>query len=404
MKYVLLVGDGMADLPIDELNGITPLESLPLPAMAEVAGGALGRLRSCPPGLPPGSDVAFLTLLGYDAREVYNGRSPLEAAGEQIALGEGDVSLRVNLITIDGDYPNGAMASYNGSGIAGEDAAALMNALLGDAAFRKLMARMDLSIHATETFRHVAITRAEGDALFGLTPPHDFTGEMLVTYRPFGAYADLFDAMQRRAFEVLNDHPVNDARRDKGLAPANGIWFWGEGRATVLEPFYEKYGVRGTVVSAVPLVRGIGWLCGLRAPRIPGATGELDTNYAGKVEATLHALSEGDDFALIHIEAPDDESHLGSLEGKLEAIRRIDAHVLRPLLDGLRASGEPFHLLLMPDHYTLLSTRTHDGSPVPYALYDSRDHGESRPFCERACAEEAVIEDGDLLMEKLFQA
>ncbi len=398
MKYVLVVGDGMADFPQGELGGMTPLEALSPAAFAAVGAGELGRLRSCPEGLPPGSDVAFLTLLGNDTKKVYNGRSPLEAAGMGVDVFEGEVAFRLNLAAItDEGYPTATMLSHNGGGVDGQDAWTLINALMADAAFAALSDELGLRISPTDTFRHVAVMPGRM-ADYQLTPPHDIVGQSVAGYLP---QRPGVMALMRRSFDVLNGHPVNQRRRREGKLPANTAWLWGAGSAYALPDFFRQYGVRGVAVSAVPLVKGIARLNGLAVPDVKGATGLLDTNYRGKVDAALAALKGGCDFALVHIEAPDEMSHDGSLAHKMEAIRRVSERVVAPLLGELPALGD-FRLLLMPDHYTLLSTRTHDGTPVPFALYDSRVHSGARPFTERACAAAGLLEDGDTLMKRLF--
>ena len=403
MKYMLIVGDGMADEKIEALGGKTPLEYTACEHLARIAGGEIGRVRTCPEGMPPGSDVAFLSLLGHDPKTCYRGRSPLEAAGEQVSLAADEVSFRMNLATIAGDYAGGVMASYNGDGIDGEDAYAIAADLVNSPEFAALMDKAGMRITVTPTFRHIAVVKAT-DEPFQLTPPHDIAGQVIDAYQPKGQKAALLRALQETAHRVLENHPVNRRRQAEGKLPANAVWFWGAGRATALESFEGQFGKKGTAVSAVPLVRGIAWLSGLSAPRIPGATGALDTNYQGKVEAALKALLEdGDDFALLHLEAPDDLSHLGDLQGKLESIRRLDGRMVKPVLEALEASGEDFRILLMPDHYTLLSTQTHDGTPVPYAIYDSRRPGAPRVFCEAACADKPVLDSGVALLKRLFE-
>ena len=403
MKYITIIGDGMADEPIAALGGKTPLEFVAGKNLARVAGGAIGRVRTCPEGLPPGSDVAFLSLMGHDPLKCYRGRSPLEAAGEEVSLAEDEVSFRMNLATIAGDYKGGVMASYNGDGIDGQDAYDIASSLVSNPDFAALMEQAQMHITVTPTFRHIAVVKATDDP-FELTPPHDIAGRVIDDYQPKGQKAELLRALQETAHRVLEDHPVNLRRKAEGKLPANAVWFWGAGRATILQSFQGQFGRKGTAVSAVPLVRGIAWLSGLRAPRIPGATGALDTNYQGKVAATLKALlEEGDDFALLHLEAPDDLSHLGDTEGKVESIRRLDERMVGPVLDALTASGQDFRVLLMPDHYTLLRTQTHDGTPVPYAIYDSRRPGKPRLFCEAACADQPVLEGGVALLKKLFE-
>ncbi len=399
MKYIMVVGDGMADQPIEELSGRTPLEHLAPEGFARVGAGQLGRLTSCPEGLPPGSDVAFLTLFGNDARKVYNGRSPLEAAGLGVDVRPGEVAFRLNLAAITEEgYPGGVMLSHNGGGIDGDEAYQLTLYMMADREIQAMMAEMSLRITPTHSFRHVAVMPGSADGT-DMTPPHDIVGQRIEGYLPKGADAAL--RLMRRSFEVLNRHPINEARRGRGLLPANTAWLWGAGSAYVLDDFANKYGVKGTVISAVPLVKGIARLMGLSAPDVPGATGLLDTDYEAKVRWALEALEAGGDFALVHIEAPDEMSHDGSLPHKLEAIRRLDARVLKPLLEKLPALGD-FRLVLLPDHYTLLSTRTHDATPVPFAIYDSRTTRGSCAFTEAACAACAPLEKGDALMRQLL--
>ena len=400
MKYVMVVGDGMADMGIPELGGKTPLAHLAPEAFARIGAGELGRLLSCPEGLPPGSDVAFLTLLGNDTLSCYNGRSPLEAAGMGVDVNEGEVAFRLNMAAITGEgYPGGTMLSHNGGSIDGEDAYTLITDLMKDAEFAAIMAECGIRISPTDTFRHVAIM--PGDmADFEMTPPHDIVGQPVNDYMPKGSGA--ITRLMMRSFDVLNDHPVNIRRRSEGRLAANTAWLWGAGSAYVLDNFEAKFGVRGTAVSAVPLVKGIAHLNGLDVPDVKGATGLLDTNYQGKVEAALNALRDGFDFALVHIEAPDEMSHDGSLKNKLEAIRRVSERVVASLLSELPKLGD-FRLILLPDHYTLLSTRTHDGTPVPYAIYDSRKTSGSRPFTEAACEAAPLALSGESMLKQLFQ-
>jgi len=401
LKYVLVVGDGMADFPLDELNGKTPLEYLTLKSFDRIGGGELGRLRSCPPTLPPGSDVAFLTLFGNDTERVYAGRSPLEAAGMGVVLKPGEVAFRMNLVALGGGAEGLKMLSHNGGGVEGEDALALARAVTADPEFRAIGAERGLVVHETDTFRHIAVARGSA-AEFSLKPPHDIAGQFIRDFLPAGPCGEWLRRLQEAARRALSSHPINLKRAEAGLLSANSVWFWGAGEACVLPDFSKKYGVKGSVISAVPLVKGIALLNRLKAPQVEGATGLLDTNYENKVAAALQALAAGDDFALVHIEAPDEMSHDGSLEHKLEAIRRLDARVVGPLLEKLPALGD-FRMLLMPDHYTLLSTRTHDGTPVPFALYDSRREAAPRPFTERACADAPLMETGDQLMRLLFE-
>lgn len=379
MKYILVVGDGMADMPVTGLGGQTPLEALAGENMAKVGGGELYRFRSCPEGLPPGSDVAFLSLFGNDAKTCYTGRSPLEAAGLNARLDPGDVCFRVNLVSVQ----DGKMVSHNGHNVTGEQARGRMEALLGDEIFAGLARGMRFAV--TDTFRHVAVLPG-GAAQYALTAPHDIAGEDIAPYLPANAR---LRALMERSMQVLSAHDT-----------ANCAWFWGAGTAARLLNFEHTFGKKGFVATAVPLVKGIARLMGMCAPDLPFATGLLDTDYAGKARAVADALDSGYDFAVLHVEAPDEASHEGSLADKMEAIRRIDRLALAPLLE---RAGD-FRLMLMPDHYTLLSTRTHDATPVPVAVYDSRNTGRARPFTERLCANEPVLERSDALMRALFRA
>ena len=376
MKYILVVGDGMADMPVEALEGKTPLETLACENMARVGGGELYRFRSCPEGLPPGSDVAFLSLFGNDACACYTGRSPLEAAGLNASLEAGDVCFRVNLVSIK----DGKMISHNGHNVSGDDVRNKMAALMNDAEFMRIAGDMRFTV--TDTFRHVAILPgAAGE--YPLTPPHDIAGEEIAGYLPPDAR---LRALTLRSMEVLGD------------CQANCAWFWGAGTAASLKDFEATFGKKGFVVSAVPLVKGIARLMGMEAPDFPFATGLLDTDYEAKARAVEEALDNGYDFAVLHVEAPDEASHEGSLEDKMEAIRRLDERCIAPLL----ARRDDFRLMVLPDHYTLLSSRTHDATPIPVALYDSREAAAPRPFTEKACAGVPVMEDPEDLMRVLF--
>ena len=400
MKYVMVVGDGMADFPIEALSGRTPLAFLSPDSFARIGGGEMGRLRSCPEGLPPGSDVAFLTLFGNDAKACYRGRSPLEAAGLKIPMAEGEVAFRLNMAAItDEGYPGGKMLSHNGGGIDGEDAETLIHDLMADEVFASMCGALGMYIAPTDTFRHVAIMPGAMEKYESLTPPHDIVGQRLADHLP--ASPEIL-ALMERSFAVLKDHPINKKRRAEGKLAANSAWLWGAGSAYILDDFATKYNKTGTVISAVPLVKGIARLNGLFAPEVVGATGLLDTNYQGKLDAALSALAAGDDFALVHLEAPDEMSHDGSLEHKLEAIRRLSERIVEPLMAQLPALGD-FRLMLLPDHYTLLSTRTHDATPVPFAIYDSRRPGAPRPFTEAEAGKEPILESGDALLRRFFE-
>ena len=425
MKYVLVIGDGMADTSLPQLAGKTPLEALALPAFDRCAGCFCGRALTVPHGMPAGSDTAILSIFGYAPQTYYTGRSVLEAAGMGVDLPEGSLSFRVNLCAVTPD-DTGALVihSHNGGNIHGQEATVLMNDLIADPGFAAMMREAGLEITVTDTFRHVGVmkTTATDLAAVRLTEPHNVLEQAIEPHLPHmlrdtddaaaGKMCRDIRALMLRSYEVLKDHPINQKRVAEGKLPANMIWPWGAATAMELPSFKEKYGHWGTVVSAVPLVWGIAGLAGLQAPHVEGANGDLDTNYEGKVRCALDALAAGDDFAAVHVEAPDEMAHAGDLGRKLEAIQNVECRVVAPLLQALTERGEDFRLLLLSDHPTLLTTRTHDGSPVPYAVYDSRTAAAAkaagrpapaRKFCESEMACEPVLMDGTDLMRVLFE-
>ena len=425
MKYVLVIGDGMADTYLPQLAGKTPLEALALNAFDRAAGCWCGRALTVPHGLPAGSDTAILSIFGYDPRKYYTGRSVLEAAGMGVKVPQGCVSFRVNLCAVTPDE-SGALVihSHNGGNIHGQEAVTLMNDLLADPTFAAMQKDAGLEITVTDTFRHVGVMKTDAHDLSAvrLTEPHNVLEQPVEPHLPHllretddaaaRKMAEDIKALMLRSYEVLKDHPINQKRVAEGKLPANMIWPWGAATAMELPSFKEKYGHWGTVVSAVPLVWGIAGLAGLKTPHVEGANGELDTNYEGKVACALQALADGDDFAAVHIEAPDEMAHAGDLGRKLEAIQNVEYRVVGPILDELTMRGEDFRLLVLSDHPTLLTTRTHDGAPVPYAIYDSRTVKKAlekdgraplRKFCEREMESEPVLMDGTDLMRLLFE-
>ena len=405
MKYVLVIGDGMADEPIAVLDNKTPLGFLDLGGFDRLASTEIGLCQTVPEGVPPGSDTAILNIFGCDPRKYYTGRSVLEAAGVGVVLNEGEVSFRVNLCAVHDENGGLIIDSHNGGGIEGDEAETLMNDLVKDERFKKIADELGLQIHISRTFRHIGVLKGPiaPDENFDIMEPHNILEKDIAPYYPNGAYADKLTALMQTSYTVLKGHPVNKARIAQGKLPANMIWPWGAGRAAILPNFKKKYGHAGDVISAVPLVWGIANLCGLPAPHVKGANGELDTNYEGKVAAALMSLESGDDFAAIHVEAPDEMSHAGDMEKKLEALRRLNERVIKPLLEKLPAFGD-FRLLFLSDHPTLLSTRTHDGKAVPYAIFDSRkDTGAKIKFDEAHAAKGSFIAEGDTLMGRLFE-
>lgn len=363
-KTVILIGDGMGDRPIAELGGLTPLEYAATPAMDFVAShGELALLQTVPDGYPPGSDVANLSLLGYRPEECYSGRAPLEAASMGVALAANDIAFRCNLVSLDFSVDGRVvMADYSAGHISTPEARELIEEL------QRQLRQPGLDFYPGVSYRHLLVA-ADGPEKLATEPPHDHSGKEVGEIWNRLLQSSLGETV-RRAAAILADHPVNLARRERGLNPANAIWLWGQGRAPSMPTLGHRYGVNGSLISAVDLLKGIGVYAGLKIVQVEGATGYIDTNYQGKVDAALAALAE-DDFVLVHVEAPDEAGHQGSLADKLKAIGDFDAQVVAPVLAGLQAVGAPFRLVVAMDHFTPLEIRTHDRLPVPVAVYDS---------------------------------
>lgn len=414
MKYIIVIGDGMADNPVPELGGITPLEKSNIPVMDRLAAaGITGTAKTVPDGMTPGSDTAILSIFGYNPQKYFTGRSPLEAAGCGVVVEPGETSYRCNMVALSDDnlpYKEKKVLSHSGGSVEGEDALELMAALMAVPEFTALAEKYNITFHPSPGFRHIAVQKnvpEEELKIFHATPPHDHLGEVIAPLLPTGGkLAAQLNEVMEMAHGILNDHPVNQRRRAEGKLPANGLWFWAEGAAIVLPKFKDLHGKSGFVVSAVPLIHGIGTLAGLDCKFVEGATGELDTNYEGKADAILAGLAEGYEFAVGHIEAPDECTHNGDLTGKISAIENLDKRFLSPLVDGLDKSGEDYRLLILSDHYTLTSTRGHDGTPVPYILYDSRGTGPASitaaAYSEKECAKGPYTEDGTMLVSNLL--
>jgi len=414
LKYILIIGDGMADDPVPELDGKTPLQYADIPALDKLAGaGILGSALTIPEGMQAGSDTAILSVLGCDPRIYYTGRAPLEAAATGIRFSPGDIVYRCNMVTIeDGDrpYEEKKLLSHSAGSIDGEESDALIRELFETPLFKEAASKAGISIYPGSSFRHLAIQRKKGDnssaSITGikLTPPHDHLGETLGQYLPKGnENADVLKNLMKSAHEILNDHPYNAKKRAAGKQPANGIWFWAEGTTVRLPDFMEKYGKTGSMISAVPLCQGIGVLLGLEKVYVEGATGELNTNYEGKVDAAIEALKTHD-FAAIHIEAPDECTHSGDTKGKIQAIEWIDSRIIASVTEKLKESKTDFRMLVLSDHRTLTSTCGHDGAPVPYILYDSRHNRKTgKTFCEKDAALDNFVAEGTELMNLLFE-
>lgn len=411
MKYCIVIGDGMADHPVSELGGRTPLQAARIPVMDELAArGKVGLARTVPDGVPAGSDTAILSICGYDPRRYYTGRAPLEAAGADIPLENGMVAYRCNMVTLeDGDMPyeQKKLLSHSGGSIDGDSSMRLAHDLLADPTFAECAALHGVEIHPTPSFRHIAVQRNADTTDITAFPPHDHLGEQIGQLMPTGRFAECLNKLMCLAHDFLDKHPVNEQRRASGKLPANGIWFWAEGTVTSLPSFSDSFNKKGFVVSAVPLVWGIGALAGLERVKVDGATGELDTNYEGKADAVLKGLASGYDFALLHVEAPDECTHMGDLKGKLQAIEWLDSRAIARLKEGLDSMGEPYRLLILSDHLTLTETRGHNGEPVPFILFDSQrdsQNGTSAGYNELSCADSGfVVVDGHELIRMLFE-
>ena len=409
MKYVLIIGDGMADNPVPALGDRTPLQVVKKEAIDALARkGLVGSVINCPEGLPPGSDTGILTIFGNDPWKCYTGRSPLEAAATGIQLRPGDVGYRCNMVTLEeGDMPFGErkILSHSGGSIEGEESIQLVEYLFAHPAFKKLAEEAGMIVYPAPSFRHIAVQSQADITGIALIPPHDHLGEVIGPILPSGCdNAAVLSKLMEVSFDVLKDHPINQARKAAGKLPANGVWFWAEGTGVALDSFVEKYGHSGSVISAVPLCQGIARLGGLKVTEVEGATGELDTNYQGKVDAALKDLAEGNDFTAIHLEAPDECTHNGDTEGKLQAIEWLSSRIVAPLLEGMDRAGYDYRILIISDHKTLTSTRGHDGDPVPYLIYDSRkDSGGGLNYTEEDGEKGPFMENGLGLMPALFE-
>lgn len=399
MKYIVVLCDGAADVPLAGLNGKTPLEAARTPNMDALAsGGEMGLAKTVPDGMKPGSDVANLSVLGYDPRLSYSGRSPLEALSVGVDMTDDDVIFRCNLVTLSGDgpYESKVIVDHSSGEISTAEADALMDAVRAEFDSEKIR------FYTGTSYRHITVWH--GGEILGLEPPHDHLGSVIGEFLPEHPE---FRRMMARSYEILNDHPINQKRAAEGKNRANSLWFWGAGTKPALRNFKEKTGMHGTMISAVDLLKGIAVGTGMRVIDVEGADGTLHTNYEGKARAAVSVLTgDGDDFVYIHVEAPDEMGHQGSVERKIQAIEYIDERVLGVLMREMDASGEPYRILLMPDHPTPVGVRTHTADPVPYVIYDSRRQTRRvAHYSEREAAETGFFEpEGHRLMDKLLEA
>lgn len=361
MKYIVLVGDGMSDYPLEELDGRTPLMVSKTPNMDFLAtNGVLGRVQTIPEGFAPGSDVANLSLMGYDPNVYYTGRAPLEAASLRLHLEAEDVAFRCNLVTLGEKDREFFMDDFSAGHISTEDARELIqdiNKALGNNLF---------SFHPGVSYRHIMLWKA-GNSEMHTTPPHDITGKPIDSYLPQGDGSERIIELMDRSQKVLAHHPVNERRKQEGKKPANAIWLWGQGKSLKIASFKEKYLCSGAVISAVDLIKGIGISAGLEPVNVPGATGYLDTNYRGKAEYAINALKDKD-FVFVHVEAPDEAAHNGSIENKIKAIEHFDEKVVGTVVEKIKQFSL-FRIMILPDHATPICLKTHASDPVPFVIY-----------------------------------
>ena len=378
MKYVVILGDGMADWPIESIGGLTPLEKAQTPEMDVISKmSEIGLAATIPDGMKPGSDTANLAVLGYNPEKYYTGRSPLEALSIGIDMEDTDIAIRCNIVTVSEDnlpYEQKTIIDHSSGEITTEEAAELIEAVkneLEDDIYK---------FYVGTSYRHLTIWK--NGIVTELTPPHDILGKVVGEYLP--EEEKLYEFM-KKSYDILNNHPVNINRAEKGLNKANSLWFWGAGTKPALDSFEGKYGKRGAMISAVDLLKGIAVGTEMKVIEVPGADGTLETNYEGKAQAAVKVLLEDEyDFVYVHVEAPDEMGHQGSLEKKIKAIEHLDGRIIKPVFDALTESGEDFRMLILPDHPTPIEVRTHTAEPIPYMLYDSTDKKESDlKYCEK---------------------
>lgn len=398
MKYVVVLGDGMADEPIESLGNKTPLEYANTPAMDELAKKSeIGLAHTIPEGMKPGSDTANLAVLGYYPKKYYTGRSPLEALSIGVDMKPTDIALRANIVTVSDDdlpYEEKTIIDHSSSEISTEDAAVLIQAV------KEAFENETYKFYVGTSYRHLTIW--DKGEVVPLTPPHDVLGQVIGQYLPQDA---VLREMMKKSYDILNNHPLNIERAKKGLNKANSLWFWGAGTRPALDSFEELRGLKGVMISAVDLLKGIAVGASMDNIEVEGANGGLHTNYTGKAMAAVKALTtDGYDFAYIHVEAPDEMGHQGSIPNKIEAIESLDSKVIKVVVDELTKAGVDFRMLVTPDHPTPIRCRTHTSDPVPYMIYDSTDIKDNSWYYNEREAKESgnYLEDGYKLIDKLL--
>ena len=398
MKYIVVLGDGMSDEPMEALGGRTPLEAARTPVMDELAGkGELGMVQNVPAGMAPGSDVANLSVLGYDPLTSYSGRSPLEALSIGIQMEPDDMIFRCNVVTLTEEepYAEKTILDHSSGEISTQDADILMDTI------RDAFNNEEFQFYTGTSYRHILVWKGGRKAL--LEPPHDHLTKVIGPYLPKETV--LRDFMER-SFDLLNGHPLNQARAAQGKNKANSLWFWGAGTKPSLQNFSEKTGLSGAMISAVDLLKGIAVGSGMKVCQVEGATGSIDTNWEGKAQAAMDALlKDGCDFAYIHVEAPDEMAHQGLMEEKVRSIEYLDSRLIAPVKKAMEDAGEDFRMLILPDHPNPLRYRTHTADPVPYVLYDStRQLRKIAHYSEKEAAATGIFEpQGHKLLEKFLE-
>ena len=398
MKYIVVLGDGMSDEPVEALNGKTPLECAATPTMDELAAkGEMGMVQNVPAGMSPGSEVANLSVMGYDPKEVFTGRSPLEALSVGVEMEPDDIIFRCNVVTLTEEepYAEKTILDHSSGEISTEEADALMDAI------RENFNDETFQFYTGTSYRHIMVWKK--GRVSNLEPPHDHLTQVVGPWLP---REEVLRSFMERSFEILNNHPLNLARAAAGKNKANSLWYWGAGTKPSLDSFEGKTGLKGAMISAVDLLKGIAVGAEMKICQVEGATGSIDTNYEGKAQAAIDSLlKDGCDFAYIHVEAPDEMGHQGELDHKILAIEDLDRRIIAPIKKAMEDAGEDFRMLVLPDHPTPLRIRTHSPDPVPYVLYDStRQRKSAKVYSETEARATGIFEpEGYKLMERLLK-
>lgn len=400
MKYIVFLGDGMADYKLEELGNKTPLDVANKPNIDEIASKSVaGIVTTVPTGLKPGSDVANLSAMGYDPQKYYTGRSPLEAVSVGVPLNDEDITFRVNLVTLSDEenYEDKTMIDYSSDEITTPEAHELIKAIA------EKLDNEEYQFFPGFSYRHILVRR-NGKLTYELTPPHDISGRKIKDYLPKGENAHIILDFMKKSVEILKNHPVNLDRIKRGLRPATSAWVWGEGSKAVLPEFEVLHSIKGGVVSAVDLIKGIAISAGLESVDVEGATGNIHTNFDGKAQAAIELLKKND-FIYIHLEAPDECGHRGELENKIKSIELIDEKIVKPVMDYIKSTGEDYKVLIMPDHPTPIALKTHVMDPVPFVMYNSRNEVKGiEKYNEDNCKNTGLhITEGYKLMKKFIE-